>query len=63
MKKKILYIDMDGVVADFDKALENYDSNINNRNHLTDQIQATIRNNKVDEICEANDDFFITCLW
>lgn len=58
MKKKILYIDMDGVVADFDKALENYDSEINNRNHVSDHIQATIRNNKVDEICEANDDFF-----
>ncbi len=58
MRKKILYIDMDGVVADFDKALENYDSEINNQNHENDPIQATLRNQKVDVICEANDDFF-----
>jgi len=58
MKKKILYIDMDGVVADFDKALEYYDSEINKMNHENDSNQATIRNNKVDVICEANEDFF-----
>jgi 5'(3')-deoxyribonucleotidase len=58
MRKKILYIDMDGVVADFDKALEVYDSEINNRNHENDSNQAIARNNKVDEICEANEDFF-----
>jgi 5'(3')-deoxyribonucleotidase len=58
MKKKILYIDMDGVVADFDKALEYYDLDINNMNHENDSNQATIRNNKVDVICEANEDFF-----
>lgn len=58
MKKKILYIDMDGVVADFDKALEYYDSEINKMNHENDSNQATIRNNKVDVICEANEEFF-----
>ncbi|WP_418262226.1 5' nucleotidase, NT5C type [Flavobacterium faecale] len=58
MKKKILYIDMDGVLADFDKALESYDSEINNLNHENDAGQAKIRNNKVDMICEANENFF-----
>lgn len=58
MKKKVLYIDMDGVIADFDKALEIYDSEINNMNHENDPNQAIIRNNKVDVICEANEDFF-----
>jgi 5'-nucleotidase len=58
MKKKVLYIDMDGVIADFDKALEKYDPEINNLNHENDPNQATIRNNKVDVICEANEDFF-----
>ena len=58
MKKKILYIDMDGVIADFDIALEVYDSEINNFNHQNDLIQAEIRSRKVDVICEKNDDFF-----
>lgn len=58
MKKKILYIDMDGVIADFDIALEIYDSEINNFNHQNDLMQAEIRNQKVDMICETNDDFF-----
>ena len=49
---------MDGVIADFDKALEIYDSEINNMNHENDSNQTIIRNNKVDLICEANEDFF-----
>jgi 5'(3')-deoxyribonucleotidase len=58
MGKRILYIDMDGVIADFDIALENYDAEINSFNHENDLRQAEIRNRKVDMICETNEEFF-----
>lgn len=51
MNKKILYIDMDGVVADFDKAITPFLEPFPN---LTEQE----RYDKVDEIIPANPNFF-----
>jgi 5'(3')-deoxyribonucleotidase len=51
MKKKILYLDMDGVIADFDKGIKFFDPDI--QTGLFDTTQ-----DKVDAICEANPDIF-----
>lgn len=50
---KILYIDMDGVIADFDKAIKQFDCEVdtNNFNKF---------GNRVDAICEANPEIFHT---
>lgn len=47
MKKKILYIDMDGVIADFDHALEIISPGFKN-------LQSEERQLKVDEILKSN---------
>lgn len=54
MQKKILYIDMDGVIADFDKGLEFFDPEIN----IAYTDNELLRNRRVDEICETNDHIF-----
>lgn len=50
--KKILYVDMDGVVADFDKAV------LDLHPELSDIVCQQEKHDKVDEICEANVDIF-----
>lgn len=50
-RKKILYLDMDGVVADFDKAIKTFCPDLHTANY-----DDTHR--KVDEICETNSDIF-----
>lgn len=55
MKKKILHIDMDGVLADFDKSIFNFCPEI-----ATDEQYQDIKMRvaKIDSICETNLDFF-----
>lgn len=50
--KKILYIDMDGVVADFEKAVNDLDPTV-----LINDCHET-RGKLVDALCEANTDIF-----
>lgn len=49
MEKKILYIDLDGVCADFESAVHELDPNIFSLHHDRDQ-----RSKMIDDICEAN---------
>jgi 5'-nucleotidase len=55
MQKKILYLDMDGVVADFDKAIETFIPDLRTSDVYLDH---ETRSAKVDAICESNPDFF-----
>lgn len=55
MKKKILYIDLDGVIADFDKAIEAISPGINSPESYAD-IDA--RAQRVTEICMAYPEIF-----
>lgn len=53
IKKKILYIDMDGVIADFEKAIVSYCPDI-----YTKGYDVETRSKMVDDICETNTDIF-----
>ena len=49
MSKKILYIDMDGVIADFGKTINQIDPTIDMSNSEVNYLE---RSRRVDEICE-----------
>lgn len=55
MKKKILYLDMDGVIADFDKAIDKYALEFSKYAQLP---HYETRSAKVHAICKANDQIF-----
>jgi 5'-nucleotidase len=55
MKKKILYIDMDGVIADFDKRILDYCPYINDIEKYPNPL---IRDHTIDTICNDNETFF-----
>lgn len=55
MSKKILYIDMDGVVADFDKAINQVDPSLETGDGFPNY---EARAERVDEICENTPLFF-----
>ena len=55
MEKKILYIDMDGVIADFDKSILLYCKDLNTSEDYQDVKK---RDAKIDHICETIPDFF-----
>jgi len=55
--KKILYLDMDGVLADFDKKIKEYCPDLHTSDDYPDY---PTRAAKVDEICEANPTLFET---
>jgi 5'(3')-deoxyribonucleotidase len=57
MNKKTLYIDMDGVTADFDYAIKELFPNLETGDHFPDYDQ---RKDMVDHICEANPTIFHT---
>lgn len=56
MTKKILYLDMDGVIADFDKAIKIICPDLETSDNFPDY---ETRSDKVDEIVEANPHFFV----
>jgi 5'-nucleotidase len=49
--KKIVYVDMDGVIADFDGEIKKYYPNL-------ELLNAQERSDKVDEICKQNPNIF-----
>ena len=53
--KKILYIDMDGVIADFAKGINTINPNLDMSEN---PIAYQERSDKVDEICEAFPEIF-----
>lgn len=55
MKKKILYLDLDGVVADFEKGIETICPSINSTESLQNPY---IRDEKIDSICAENPSIF-----
>ena len=55
MKKKILYLDLDGVVADFEKGIETIYPEINSTQILSNKA---IRDAKIDTICAENPTIF-----
>ena len=55
MNKKIVYIDMDGVIADFDLAIKQICPELETSDKLADY---ETRADKVDEICEKNPEIF-----
>ncbi len=55
MKKEILYIDMDGVVADFDAGVKALCPGLETGDNYGDYQG---RHNRVNEVCEANPDIF-----
>lgn len=57
MNKKLLYLDLDGVVADFDKAIKEFCPELQTSDHYPDY---ETRSKKIDEICEANPEIFHT---
>lgn len=56
MQKKVLYIDMDGVIADFDAAIKYYDPTLETGEHHPNHDARSIR---VNEICERNPRIFL----
>lgn len=54
-KKKILYIDMDGVIADFDHAMKTLDPTLDMGDDAPDY---EARSKRVDTLCEDNRDVF-----
>lgn len=52
-QKKILYVDMDGVVADFDKSIDEHIERLELAYETPDE-----RSKIVDQICEDHPDFF-----
>ena len=55
MTKKILYLDMDGVVADFEKRIGELAPELQNFRDHQDQVALS---GKIDQICFANPDIF-----
>ena len=55
MNKKILYLDMDGVVADFEKRMGELEPELQDFKDHEDQKALS---NKIDQICYANPDIF-----
>ena len=55
MKKQILYIDMDGVVADFAKGINDIDPSVDMSENTLNYEK---RSDRVDEICAQNPDIF-----
>lgn len=55
MDKKILYIDMDGVIADFEKGIKSYDPTLEVSDKLPNWEE---REKKVDDIVLRNPNFF-----
>ena len=55
MRKKILYLDMDGVIADFDKAIKSFCPDLHTSDEYPDY---EARSGMVNAICEANPDIF-----
>lgn len=55
MSTKILYLDMDGVVADFEKSILNYCPELNTAPEYSDEKQ---RDAKIDLICATEPEFF-----
>lgn len=55
MNKKILYLDMDGVVADFEKRIGELEPSLVNFKEQPDQEALS---KKIDQICYANPDIF-----
>lgn len=55
MKKKIVYIDMDGVIADFEKSIITFCPEIATNEQYQDVKK---RDAKIDFICETNLEFF-----
>ncbi|MCA6368221.1 MAG: hypothetical protein IM618_14350 [Cytophagales bacterium] len=56
-KRKLLYLDMDGVLADFDAGIKSFDPSICTLDHHHDFEQRTII---VEAICKANPTIFHT---
>ncbi len=59
MSKKILYIDMDGVIADFDHAIKSFCPELETSDKFPDYESRSV---KVNEICESNPNIFHTLL-
>lgn len=57
MQKKILYLDMDDVIANFSQAMRNLSPGLEIHEHVADYAALE---KKVDEICEANPFVFHT---
>jgi 5'-nucleotidase len=55
MSKKILYLDMDGVIANFDKGIKDICPDLQTSDEYPDYESRSL---KVDSICEANPDIF-----
>jgi 5'(3')-deoxyribonucleotidase len=55
MNKKILYLDMDGVVADFEKRIGELEPELQNFKSYEDQDAL---GNRIDQICYANPDIY-----
>lgn len=53
--KDILYLDMDGVIADFDKAIKTFCPELQTSDYFPDY---EARSKQVDKICESNPDIF-----
>jgi 5'-nucleotidase len=53
--KKILYLDMDGVIADFDKAIKSFNPDLHTSCNFPDP---EARSAAVDKICEENPNIF-----
>ena len=54
MERKILYVDMDGVIANFHKAIEVLDPHLN----IHDGANYEARSARVEELCKANCEIF-----
>jgi 5'-nucleotidase len=55
MKDKIIYVDLDGVVADFDKAIKSFCPELETSDNMKDYL---VRADKVNKIAEANPNIF-----
>ena len=55
MKKKILYLDMDGVVADFEKGIVDLAPELADFRNYPDQAELST---KIDQTCYANPDMY-----
>lgn len=55
MSKKILYLDMDGCLADFDKGIKQLCPELETSDNFPDYES---RSKMVDNVCEANEDIF-----
>jgi hypothetical protein len=55
MNKKILYLDMDGVVADFEKRIGELSLDLKNFESFEDQ---ELLSGKIDQVCFANPEIY-----